>query len=89
MTTYRSGDGAAAGEFKMTVVLNVAAADPAPEEAHRTDPGFEPPASAHFVEVGKKASGSLVPAQYNDASQTPLKAKIEPNGANKFTFDLK
>jgi hypothetical protein len=88
LTTYGGGDGAAAGEFKVLIVLNDSAASAAPQDAHTTlDPKYSPP-NTHSASVAK-ASGSLLPAKFGDQSQTPLTAKVEPSGANNFTFDLK
>lgn len=89
MTTYRSGDGAAAGEFKVLVMLVVSEAESTPQQAHSTQPGSVSPGSAHSEEAAAKSSGSLLPAKYGDANETPLKAKVEPKGTNKFTFEIK
>ncbi|MDZ4683609.1 MAG: hypothetical protein SH850_00885 [Planctomycetaceae bacterium] len=87
LTTYGGADGAAAGEFKVLVMMNDAGAAPAPQEAHSTEPGFNP-GNSHSA-AAAKPTGNLLPAKFGNADQTPLTAKVEPSGDNKFTFEIK
>lgn len=90
LTTYQGNDGAAAGDYAVLVSLIIdSGSAAAPQEAHGTDPaGNYDSAIAHSGKAAK-GSGSMLPAKYGDIGQTPLTAKVDPNGENKFTFEIK
>lgn len=90
LMTYRAGDGAAAGDYKVVIsITDSAAPSGEPAEAHGTVPGVD--YSAAFSHAGKSGRGTanILPAKYGDPANTPLTAKVEPNGKNDFPFDLK
>jgi hypothetical protein len=87
LTTYGGNDGAAAGSFKVLVMLVESGGEATPQEAHSTDPGWVPP-YAHSAQAAK-AKSNLLPAKYGDIDQTPLTATVDPTGTNQFTFELK
>lgn len=93
LTTYDSGDGAAAGEFVVLVLKD----EPNQAQVENTVGGHDPNsktspdgAKMHAAEQAKKAAGggSGIPAKYSRVSESPLSAKIEAGGSNDFTFDL-
>ena len=88
LTTYGASDGAAAGEYKVLVMLTDTSSDAAaaPASSHDTDQ----PGGGHSGAAAKKRmGGSLLPAKFADPTQTPLTAKVEAGGANDFPLDLK
>ncbi len=87
LMTYRAGDGAAEGEFK--VMITVTDSEPAgsTEVAHGTEPGKDYSVS-HGAKKGKR-TGNILPAIFSDPLKTPITAKVEASGKNEFTFDLK
>lgn len=90
LTTYRAGDGAAAGKFKVLVTMTDSAAGGTPADAHGTDPqsDYSTPGNAHSAKAGK-GNANILPAKFSDLSQTPLSATIDPSKDNKFPFELK
>jgi hypothetical protein len=86
LTTYTDGDGAAAGSYNV-VVSKAASSGGTTNAGHSTDPALAT-VSGHDAS-SSAASGSLIPAAYSDATQTPLNAKVDPKAENKFTFDVK
>lgn len=88
LTTYSGGDGAAAGQYKILVMLQVNPDQTPASASHSMDPSWVPPATSHSA-GSAKTGGSVLPAKYSDLSQTPLAAKVDPNGANQFPLDLK
>lgn len=90
LSTYGGNDGAAEGDYAVLVALIASAEDAAPAEAHGTDPSVSYSSSAAHSGGGSgKKSGSMLPTKYSDMNQTPLSAKVEPSGANSFTFEIK
>lgn len=87
LMTYRAGDGAAAGDFKVMVTVTDSEAASSTEAAHGTEPGKDYSVS-HSGQKGKR-SGNVLPAIFSDPEKTPLSAKVESSGKNEFTFDLK
>jgi hypothetical protein len=86
LTTYTDGDGAAAGSYGV-VVNKTVSSGPKTDAGHSTDPALAT-VSSHNAS-SSAASGSVVPAAYSDATQTPLNAKVEPSAENEFTFEIK
>jgi hypothetical protein len=89
LTTYGGNDGAAEGDYAVLVALIVAPEDAVPAEAHGTDPSVNYSSSASHGGGSGKKTGSMLPTKYSDMNQTPLSAKVEPSGANNFTFEIK
>lgn len=87
LTTYRAGDGAAEGEYKVMITLTDSAPEASAEAAHGTEPGRDYSVS-HAGKKGK-SSGNILPAIYSDPTKTPLSEKVAASGENNFTFDLK
>jgi hypothetical protein len=89
LTTYRAGDGAAEGDYKVMIVLTDSEAGSAPAEAHGTTAGVDYNSASGHSATKKKGGGSILPAKYGDPSQTTLTAKVQASGPNEFPFDLK
>jgi hypothetical protein len=88
LTTYGGNDGAAAGEFKVLVMLTDSSPEPVPEAAH--SPDGRNVGNAHSAQTSTKSKSlSLLPIKYSDIEQTPLTAKVDPKGNNHFTLELK
>jgi len=87
LTTYTDGDGAAAGNYGVTVSKSISSG-PTTDAGHSPDGSAARPPAAHDAS-STAASSSLVPAAYSDATQTPLFAKVEPSNENDFTFEIK
>ena len=88
LTTYDHGDGAAAGSY------NVVVSKPAPSRSgasttqrHGADykPARTPEDAGHAAEG---ESSDLIPERYRSSKDTPLKAEVQADGDNEFTFDL-
>lgn len=89
LTTYRAGDGAAEGEYKVMITMTESEAATEAPAAHGTDAGKDyGGSSAHGAKKGR-ASSNILPAIFSDAQKTPLTVKVEPSGKNEFPFDLK
>ncbi|HEY2250436.1 MAG TPA: carboxypeptidase-like regulatory domain-containing protein [Planctomycetaceae bacterium] len=91
LTTYNTDDGAAAGSYG--VVVSKAGSSGATTAGESTDAGHSADGSA-VPEAGHDASSSptsasLIPADYSDATKTPLKATVDPSAENKFAFEIK
>ena len=92
LTTYNYGDGAAEGNFKVTVMKSgQATTSGGYGEASETDEHDGDDGSA--VEHGKgnkKAdqAANLVPDLYSRAKTTPLAAEVTSSGENRFTYDI-
>lgn len=88
LTTYDYQDGAAAGKFKVIVTKTTSAA--AKTTAEGADHEAEAvAASSHDAEGAATDSANLVPAQYANATDSPLNAEVKSSGENVFNFDLK
>lgn len=87
LTTYETGDGAAAGIFAV-VIKKVESSSAAAEtsEEHGTDAtkSYESAHDAKSVTAG----GSLIPEKYGDTNETPFEAKVEAGKENTFDFDI-
>lgn len=85
LTTEQDNDGAVAGEHVVTLFKTMG---PLPEASTQ-------PSSAE--ELAKQAAAGMkapeldpnVPAQYTDASTSPLRATVKPDATNDFLFELK
>lgn len=90
LMTYRPGDGAAAGDYKVMISITDSAEVAAePAEAHGTVAGKDYGAAYSHAGKSGKSTSNLLPAKYGDAANTPLTAKVESSGKNEFPFDLK
>ncbi len=85
LTTYKTGDGAAAGSYG--VVVSKSAAPSGTDGGHSLDPKHSTGKASH--DESSPASGGLIPLAYSDATKTPLDAKVDPSKENKFTFEIK
>jgi hypothetical protein len=88
LTTYTTGDGAAAGSYGV-VVSKAVSSGATTGAAHSADPAVLAKAQLGHDASVSPATGSVVPAVYSDATQTPLNAKVDPSAENKFTFEIK
>lgn len=88
LTTYRAGDGAAAGDFKVLVAMTEApSADSNANADHGTDPRK---AYGTSHSAGKsKSSGSVLPPKFSDPDKSGLAATVKSDGKNDFAFELK
>lgn len=91
LTTYKAGDGAAAGDYKVLVMMvDSAASDSTPKDAHFKDQSSYVPIDSHAATKGGKATGNVLPAKFSDPKLSPLTANVDPKKSeNTFTFDLK
>jgi len=87
LTTYRAGDGAAEGDFKVLVSLIEVEAPATSDAPHGTDPNQNYTIS--HAGKPKKSGGGILPAIYSDAAKSPLSAKVQSSGPNEFNFELK
>lgn len=87
LTTYEPGDGAAKGDFAVTVMKIVAAsASPDTSAAHGAN---VQPSSGHGAKAAKASSdGNLVPPDYADSAKTPVSFKVEEKD-NVCNIDIK
>lgn len=90
LTTYDGGDGAAAGNYAVLVLKEDPSSQAETTSSGGHNPGAVPDGSKmHAAQQAKKSSGGGgLPAKYGKASETPLSAKVEANGANEFNLDL-
>ncbi len=89
LTTYAAGDGAAAGDFTvMVMLLDAGETEKTPEDAHSTKANFTP-VDTHNAKKAKKGSANVLPAKYADPKTSTLTAKVEAGKDNNFVFDLK
>jgi hypothetical protein len=86
LTTYNQNDGAAQGDFVVTVSKNISSsAAEASQPAHGVD---VPATSSHNAKTAKASAGNLVPTQYSDSLKTPLKFTVEAQD-NVYDIELK
>lgn len=86
MTTYDSGDGAAAGDYKVLVMKAAAAAGASGPVGH--DAYSAGAASSHSASSSGAGAGSALPAQYSAVDKTPLTATVKTEGENTIDFAL-
>jgi len=96
MTTYDSGDGAAAGKFVVIVSKPIASAasgnaPPTGHDPNNKTGGFDSAAfhSAQRAAGGGTGADSGLPAKYSKADQSDLLIEVKSSGDNKFELDLK
>jgi hypothetical protein len=85
LMTYEPGDGAAKGDYSVTVFKSASGGGPAVEVAH--GPSAEGTSSHDAKETAADDEGAL-PAVYKSAASTTLNATVEVDGKNTFDFDL-
>ncbi len=89
LTTYAAGDGAAAGEFTVMVMLiDSGDAEKTPAMAHAKTQAEYVPVDTHNVKKAK-SSGNVLPTKYADPKTSTLTAKVEAGKENNFPFDVK
>lgn len=76
LQTYKPGDGAVPGEYKVTVRKAEATAPPASEETNVND-------------TTAPKQRSLIPERYSNVQQTDLTASVKEGAENDFTLELK
>lgn len=91
LTTYDSGDGAAAGLYKV-LVYKVSQAEAPASNAPAHDPTgaggpSAPPAHSGSKAGQKKASGSLLPEKYAKVDTTPINKNVV-GGDNEINIEL-
>lgn len=89
LTTYKFGDGAAAGKYKVLVsktVLKASSGGGGIDDAGHEQEAEE--ANVHSKDGVGKDSASLVPEKFSRASTTSLDATVETDKANTYTFDV-
>ncbi len=87
LTTYDSGDGAAAGSYKVRITKSDGGAGvPGPPAGH--DPNNPSAFKAPPYPGQSRGSGSVLPEQYAKDDTTPLTAVVSADGENRFDFDL-
>jgi hypothetical protein len=94
LTTYDTGDGAAAGDYVVLVTKPQAApAGSAPLGPHDASSKSTPDASAMHSAQGAAAAGgdagSALPEKYSRPNESDLKATVKSSGENVLDFDLK
>ena len=90
LTTYAAGDGAAAGEFTVMVMLiDSGDAEKTPAIAHAKNQAEYVPTDTHNAKKAGKSSGNVLPAKYADPKSSTLTAKVESGKDNNFVFDVK
>jgi hypothetical protein len=75
LNTFGDKDGAAAGEYTVTITKKEVETTPNPK-----DPNGPPL---------KSVEKSLIPAKYSSSGTSGLKATVKDDGENKFSFELK
>jgi hypothetical protein len=86
LTTYRTGDGALPGEYRVTVALPPESTHPQPKPADRFElmgrRGKSPQGKAKASQEAKKypRPKSVIPLVYGDPKKTPLKEIVPPTG---------
>ncbi len=90
LTTYDGGDGAAAGNFAVLILKEDSSSQTETTSSGGHNPGSVPDGSKmHAAFQSKKnGGGGGLPAKYGKAAETPLSAKVEPNGPNEFNLEL-
>ncbi len=87
LTTYESGDGAAAGRY-MVVVKKVDAEKASAEASAQHGTDVTKDYGGGHSQAAVKTGGSLIPGKYGDSNETPLTATVEAGKENAFDFDL-
>ncbi len=92
LMTYEPNDGAAKGEFVVTVMkVTDGGADGGVEEVDGVPHGAEYEKAKQHGAGGAKSgadSGNLVPAKYGDSKNSPLKFTVE-EGPNEYNIEIK
>ena len=93
LTTYEFGDGAAEGRFSVVISKASAAASgpagSAGNEEHGAD-FVDKAAAGHAAKgAGAGSAASMVPEQYTNAKDTPLKVEVKSSGENVYALEIK
>ncbi|MCA9050054.1 MAG: hypothetical protein KDA89_15060, partial [Planctomycetaceae bacterium] len=90
VSTYGSGDGAVAGEFK--VLVRKYAEQPAAGEStageHSADPNAPVDAGGHGAKKGADSTGNILPPEFGKPETTPLSVTVTADGENRFELKL-
>lgn len=88
LTTYDSGDGAAAGDY--TALVTKEGASTLSPTAPGHDPTGTKPAEVGMHDAQKPAGPTgLLPSKYSSATSSDLKVTVKTDGANEVALDLK
>lgn len=87
LTTYETGDGAAAGSY--TVLVTKTESEPAPAGGHGASGGHSASSPVRGHGPGGEQIKSEIPLKYSRGNESDLTATVTPDGENKFTLDLK
>jgi hypothetical protein len=85
LSTYTTGDGAQAGQYKVIVVKSTGAnttAEPTPQDPKSMIEAMQKYDAQHKKDRGSPKSS--IPAQYGDPKTTPLKCKVPPDEDPEF-----
>ena len=93
LMTYSPGDGAAAGDYNVAVLLiDSGTAAPDPGSGHFAN-GKAPESMSHAAKMSKgksaKAVETVLPEKYGKPKDTPLRATVDPAKPLTFTFEIK
>lgn len=91
LMTYDPGDGAAAGRYSVLVTkyLGKAANASTSDAAHGADPTKDYGSASGHDAKSTQTTDNVIAAKYADVETTPLTAKVEAGGENKFDLELK
>lgn len=85
LTTYENGDGAAAADYKVTIIKIGEPTANAGGGSHGADAA--PGATSHDAKASA-ASNSVIAEKYARADESGLTATVTAGGDNSFTFDV-
>lgn len=90
LSTFRPGDGAAAGDYDVAVLKYDTQVDPAIEMPDPSDQEAYEAACTRLIAEGRNIyiHTPLLPERYADPAGSGLKAVVSPDGQNVFPFDL-
>jgi hypothetical protein len=95
LTTRTSGDGVAAGSYKVTITKSAVSDVPGGDQPNPTDPksmikAMKEYSDKHKPKEGeKKKPNQAVPAEYTNAEKTPLKCEVPPDSPLEFKLRSK
>ncbi|HEX6986969.1 MAG TPA: carboxypeptidase-like regulatory domain-containing protein [Planctomycetaceae bacterium] len=92
VTTYESGDGAAAGKYVVLVSKEVAPSNstgPATGHDPNNPTAFRAPSHSGAQLRGLSSASSGLPEKYSRADQSDLNVEVKSDGENNFNLELK